>query len=421
MPTATAIMNRRAAPSNRYFSRARKRVGKRGHQQTKAGLSEGDTNPAADEREDESFREEMPRETPARGAERGANRELPLPGLRPSHEQVRQVRAGNEKYESHRRLQRPDRGPGVSHHLLLKRVDSQTVVREVRSVEVRARPVHEKRLELRARPFDADAGSEATDEVEVVGSAVLSVRGIDRDGHEDIDRLGSEAETFGHHAHDLDRFAIDLDGIPHESGVGGEDRPPQGVSQNRDGRGPGKRLFGTDRSPEERRHSERLEELGADAGGSRPPGAIASAQVAFSRRVSADGLKRLAPLLELEKLRRRDPELIESHLGELARHQNEVVGARVGERLQKDAVHDGEDRRVGTDAEGERQESHEREARGTHQIPEGVPKILNPGFHRRQFLLSTFDGERSRKVSAIIPAHEKYSSRPPRARPRVLR
>ena len=89
------------------------------------------------------------------------------------------------------------------------------------------------------------------------------------------------------------------------------------------------------------------------------------------------------PLLELEELRRRDPELIESHLRKLARDVDQPIRLRIAERPQDDGVDHREDRGVRADAERERQDRDDREAGRPRQIPRGVANITNQSIHRQ--------------------------------------
>ena len=78
--------------------------------------------------------------------------------------------------------------------------------------------------------------------------------------------------------------------------------------------------------------------------------------------VRADSGERAIALAELEELRRRHPELVEAHARELARDEHELLGVRIAERSQDDAVDDAEDRGVGADAQREREHGDERES-----------------------------------------------------------
>ena len=91
--------------------------------------------------------------------------------------------------------------------------------------------------------------------------------------------------------------------------------------------------------------------------------------------------ERLVPLRELEVLRRRDPELIEPQRRKAAGDEHQPVRLRVSQRPEDHAVDDGEDRRVGPDAERQRQDGDEGESRRPQEVPDGVTEVLDQGGH----------------------------------------
>src|SRR5687767_4689074 len=50
----------------------------------------------------------------------------------------------------------------------------------------------------------------------------------------------------------------------------------------------------------------------------------------------------------------------------------------VGKRVEEQPAHDAEDRRVGSDAEGERDDGDERESWTATQLPHGIAHVLSP-------------------------------------------
>ena len=119
-------------------------------------------------------------------------------------------------------------------------------------------------------------------------------------------------------------------------------------------------------------NAERLEQRRRSGHGVHAFGRIALAQVDRVRPIRANLGVRPRPLAQLEVLRRRDPELVEPEAGELARDHHELAGLRVGERFEDDAVDDAEDRAIGADAQRERQDGEECEARRSRQASHGV-------------------------------------------------
>jgi hypothetical protein len=58
------------------------------------------------------------------------------------------------------------------------------------------------------------------------------------------------------------------------------------------------------------------------------------------------------------------------------RDQHEIVGARERQRTQEDGVDDAEDRRVGADADRNRQDREHQETRRPPERARGVPNVL---------------------------------------------
>jgi hypothetical protein len=110
---------------------------------------------------------------------------------------------------------------------------------------------------------------------------------------------------------------------------------------------------------------------------------IRRGQVRLAGGKRADDRKSTCPFLELEKLRRRDPELIEAHLGELARDVDEPIGLGIAERAQDDGVHHREDGGVRADTQRQREHGHRRKTWRPQQVAASVPQVANQTIHQR--------------------------------------
>ena len=105
-----------------------------------------------------------------------------------------------------------------------------------------------------------------------------------------------------------------------------ERRLPELVGQDRDRRRRSARVSaGFERAAEQRVDAERLEQLGRRLRRVHAPRPVRRGQVRLAGRERADDRERARPLLELEELRRRHPELIEPHLRELARDVDQPI------------------------------------------------------------------------------------------------
>src|SRR5690348_7124492 len=84
--------------------------------------------------------------------------------------------------------------------------------------------------------------------------------------------------------------------------------------------------------------------------------------------------------LPVQKVQRRDT--VSFTLWWLLEDPDDPFGVVVGQRFQEDAVHEAEDGDVGTDADGQCQDRHKREAAAIGQRASGVAQILAEGRHR---------------------------------------
>ena len=64
-------------------------------------------------------------------------------------------------------------------------------------------------------------------------------------------------------------------------------------------------------------------------------------------------------------------------------HADQPLGAFVGQRLEDDGIDYGENRRVGADAQRQRQQCNDREARRTGKASKTVANVLAKGVHER--------------------------------------
>jgi hypothetical protein len=74
-----------------------------------------------------------------------------------------------------------------------------------------------------------------------------------------------------------------------------------------------------------------------------------------------------------------------------------VIGACVGKRIDQDAVDDAEDGARRADAEGQREDGGEREARAAAEFTRGIAKIGDDGAHVRLGRVLPLEGWRGRR------------------------
>src|SRR5215212_6674358 len=82
----------------------------------------------------EAFGNELPEQSPATCAERGADRELLVAALGTREQEVGEIRARDEEDESYRALKHPERRPRTSDDIVLERLVLHAMCRVVRHV-----------------------------------------------------------------------------------------------------------------------------------------------------------------------------------------------------------------------------------------------------------------------------------------------
>ena len=121
---------------------------------------EEDAGSAAEHGQEDALGQELPQETPAAGAQRGAHRDLAVPRRHAGEEQVRHVDAGDEQDEADGAEQDEQRVPRVSDEGLVEgdHGSAHALVR----VRVLRQPIGDGR-HLLARALDRDAGLQPPD------------------------------------------------------------------------------------------------------------------------------------------------------------------------------------------------------------------------------------------------------------------
>ncbi len=84
--------------------------------------------------------------------------------------------------------------------------------------------------------------------------------------------------------------------------------------------------------------------------------------------------------LPVQEIQRRDA--VPFTLRRLLEDPDDPFGLIVGQRFQQDAVHEAENRHIGADANGQRQDRHQRKTPAVGQRACGVAQILAEGRHR---------------------------------------
>ena len=122
----------------RDLGRSRQALRIRRQQRAQAGEAERGAERAAGERQHDPFGQELPQQPPASGAERRADRELPLPRLGARQQQVGEIGAGDEQHEPDRALQHPQRRADAADEVVLQPVEPQPMSLRVGRVRRRS-------------------------------------------------------------------------------------------------------------------------------------------------------------------------------------------------------------------------------------------------------------------------------------------
>ena len=198
-------------PSTRIGFGSRQGLRHQRDQRLQARRSRRRDPPAWRIREHEAFGKQLLDDAPARGAERFAQGQLGASRLAAHQQQVRDVRARDQKHETNRSEQRDQDRPGVADHHIFERAHhrrhaARLVWREAFFVAAR------QRGQLGGGLLDADAGAHAGNQVHFLAGA-KGERSAHRDRRGRSPRLDPArvVAVRGHHAGDRERQFIDGD------------------------------------------------------------------------------------------------------------------------------------------------------------------------------------------------------------------
>ena len=190
---------------------------------------------------------------------------------------------------------------------------------------------------------------------EVAAAGVGEVRRVDRERPPDLDLRVVHVVAARHDADDLLGTVVDLDVLPDDAGIAAVGPLPELVREDRHRRRVRHRVGRGEPAARQRLHVQRRHQLGRDQRRDRTARRL-RVEVDGANRVGADRGERLVVVAELDELRQRHPELVEPEPRELAGDVLQPIRLRIGQRPQQHAVDDAEHRRVGADAERERQD-----------------------------------------------------------------
>ncbi len=343
--------------------------------------------------EHEALDEQLPRDPAGPCPERRADRELVTPRVAAHEREVRDVRARDQQYAADRAQQRPEHRRDVADDVRLQRLQGrrEAVVRDslARHLSRRSRPCVEPNrqhaFDVGARFLQRHAGSEPRDtpKVEAAVSELAAVETQRRD-QLDLGRDVDKAESRGHDADDLRRAAIHRHDAADDRFVAAELPLPIGIGEDRRIGAVGlRRGFGfREQTAERRLNADRLEHAVRN---SERAGLL---RIADTRHAAAAGppdpevLERAVLVAVGEVHRRRHGEPLGVDSGRPVPEAHELVGIRIGQRLDQHRVDDAEDRRRCADAEREREHGGRGERGPAVQPAQRPPEVAAEGVEK---------------------------------------
>ena len=235
--------------------------------------------------------------------------------------------------------------------------------------------------------------------------AVLRARRIaDSQGHEEVDVLLGKDEVGRQDPDDHVGRSGQRDRPSHDRAVAAPLSLPQRMAEN-DDLLPAVPVVGlVEGSSDHRPRAQRLEEASADESRPALEGLGSDLQVEGLQSRPAHLRKRARGLFEVLELRRR----------EVVLERNESLGVGVREGPQQHSVHHREDRRIGSDPEGERRNGDRGEARGAREGPQRVADVLEQ-CHAPPRIIRSSVRKWDRSAMPVAPAARRRRGRRGRA------
>ena len=325
-----------------------------------------DTEPAANQRQDHAFRQQLTNDPPPPGAERGAHRELACPRTGARHQQVGNVGAADEQHESNDAEKEHRRHLEIAaDHRVVHRLQAHATA--LIGLRIFSGESGRNCRQIGLRGADASLGLHPPDHLQHVLPAGAR-RHVDERPHRPHARAAEDLEVLRHDADDRPQDAVHLDFLADDGGITIEARLPQGLAHH-DDLAPLRFILGDERPAGDRRDAKHVEDpcrhplarhrLGvAVAAGHHHPADV--------RGKAGDLLERAAAPVPVEHVRRRG-EAPRVRVGGLP-DRDQPIRVAIRQRPKQRRVDEREDRAVGTDAECQRRHRDCREHRRRTQL-----------------------------------------------------
>ena len=359
----------------------------RGHQR-EGPASQQQAERAAGHRQQHRLGDDLTRQAGDAGAEGMARGELALPGARPDNHEVRDIDGADEKHEEHAAPQQVEHGTNLAHEIGLEQdgVGPETgVLEDLPEVRKALVVAGVDRVELCLGLLDRGVRLQPADHLIAVAVAPLIRLVLGREGERrpEVDVGPEKLKIRRHHADDRARHAVDPQRLSDDVGPRAEARLPEAVTDDdlqvvarlplgflKDAAERGTRL----QNAEQRRR--RLY-------GGQPLGAGVEADRGARAPVERERLHAVHRLQAVEIVGHAVRRAAGPGVRIAVEDVDQPVGLRDGQRPQQHGLHDGEDRRVRADADGQREQHGGGEAAVLQQDAQGISEVLQETGHGR--------------------------------------
>ena len=200
------------------------------------------------------------------------------------------------------------------------------------------------------------------------------VRWLEGQGPPHLRERAIEGATGRQYANDDERLVVEEHRATDDRSVRAELADPHSVAQDNHLVLAALILVREKRAPERRPDTEDVEEAGGHARSAKLDRILPPRQGHRTSRLGRHEVEDGVVLLPVQEVQRRDA--VAFTLGRLLEHPDDAVGVLVGQWPEKETIHKAEDRRVGANAEGKRQQRHCCESGAVCQGSPGVPQVL---------------------------------------------
>src|SRR5262249_20012370 len=210
----------------------------------------------------------------------------------------------------------------------------------------------EDRFHLVLRLPERDARLEPSQHSVIV--PLIRADRIDAHRRQHIDTTVAVAEILRQHADDRIRIVVDRNALAGDGRIGAESPLPQPVAQDHDALAVRRIFLLRETAPDGRIHAQYAEEIRGDSDATDELRLTATRQIDAGADAyrGGDAVERLTMLPPEDELGFAG--VPETHVRPIRREPHNPLGLRVGKRAQEHGIHDGEDRRVSSDTQSQR-------------------------------------------------------------------